>query len=80
MTETVQPDVVVMSERADTPNPERQLAELKAAHRALDNQIDQLIRDGFMDQLQLQRLKKQKLSLKDRIVRLEDEILPDIIA
>ena len=69
-----------MSDSVETANPHRRLAELKAAHRALDNQIAQLVQDGFGDQLQLQRLKKQKLVLKDRIARLEDEILPDIIA
>ncbi len=59
---------------------ERQLAELRAAHRALDARIDQLALEGFADQLELQRLKKQKLALKDRIVRLESDRLPDIIA
>ncbi len=80
MREAAESSVVVMSDSVDTANPQRRLAELKAAHRALDNQIDQLVRDGFGDQLQLQRLKKQKLALRDRITRLEDEILPDIIA
>lgn len=56
------------------------LAELRAAHRALDNQIAQLIAEGRIDQLELQRLKKQKLALKDRITRLERDRLPDIIA
>ncbi len=58
----------------------RKLAELRAAHRALDNQIRQLIEDGFADQLELQRLKKRKLALKDRIARIESDRLPDIIA
>ncbi|MDX1540413.1 MAG: YdcH family protein [Geminicoccaceae bacterium] len=56
------------------------LAELRAAHRALDNQISQLTAEGLIDQLELQRLKKQKLALKDRITRLERDRLPDIIA
>jgi hypothetical protein len=59
---------------------DQKLAELRAAHRALDEQITQLIEEGFRDQLQVQRLKKQKLALKDRIARLESDRLPDIIA
>jgi hypothetical protein len=66
--------------QSSPPDYERRLAELRAAHRALDNQIDQLIRDGFTDQLEIQRLKKRKLALKDHIVRLESDRLPDIIA
>lgn len=59
---------------------EQKLAELRAAHRALDERISQLIEQGFPDQLEVQRLKKQKLALKDRIARLESDRLPDIIA
>jgi hypothetical protein len=64
------------------PDPEidRKIAELRAAHRALDERISQLIEEGFPDQLEVQRLKKQKLALKDRIARLESDRLPDIIA
>jgi hypothetical protein len=56
------------------------LAQLRAAHRALDERIAELIRDGYRNQLELQRLKKQKLALRDRITRLESDRLPDIIA
>ena len=59
---------------------DRRIAELRAAHRALDERISQLIKQGFPDQLEVQRLKKQKLALKDRIARLESDRLPDIIA
>jgi hypothetical protein len=59
---------------------ERKLSELRAAHRALDARIGQLTRDNFPDQIEMQRLKKQKLALKDLIVRLESNLLPDIIA
>lgn len=69
-----------MSDSADLSLIERRLAELRAAHRALDNQIEQLMEEGFADQLELQRLKKHKLALKDRIARLERDRLPDIIA
>jgi hypothetical protein len=59
---------------------ERKLSELRAAHRALDARIEQLVHDNFPDQIEMQRLKKQKLALKDVIVRLESHMLPDIIA
>lgn len=59
---------------------ERKLSELRAAHRALDARIEQLVQDNFPDQIEMQRLKKQKLALKDVIVRLESHMLPDIIA
>ena len=69
-----------MTEPPEDADSERRLAELRAAHRALDEQIDQLVRDGFRDQLELQRLKKRKLALKDRIARMESDRWPDIIA
>jgi hypothetical protein len=56
------------------------LAELKQLHRDLDEAILALIAEGAHDQLQLTRLKKRKLMLRDQITKLEDEILPDIIA
>ena len=69
-----------MTESPESSDIERKLAQLRAAHRALDERIAELIRAGFPDQLELQRLKKQKLALKDRIARLESDRLPDIIA
>ena len=72
--------MVVMTESPESPDVEQRLAELRAAHRNLDDRIAELIREGFLDQLELQRLKKQKLALKDRITRLESDRLPDIIA
>ena len=59
---------------------ERKLAAIRAAHRALDQRIQQLIGDGGIDQLEIQRLKKQKLALKDHIAMLERARHPDIIA
>lgn len=58
----------------------RQLAELKTEHRDLDDVIARLIERAPFDQIQLQRLKKRKLSLKDQMSRLESQILPDISA
>ena len=57
-----------------------QLAALKAEHRALDERIAALIDQGATDQLELARLKKRKLRLKDEIERLRDRSIPDIIA
>jgi hypothetical protein len=56
------------------------LATLRAAHRALDERIAQFLADGQGDRIEVQRLKKQKLALKDRIVYLESAHIPDIIA
>ncbi|MCH8239193.1 MAG: DUF465 domain-containing protein [Proteobacteria bacterium] len=56
------------------------LARLKQEHRDLDNAIDALEQSGHCDPLQLKRLKKKKLQLKDEISRVGDHLLPDIIA
>lgn len=53
---------------------------LKSEHRDLDEAIEALQEKGTSDTLTLKRLKKQKLALKDLIRRIEDELLPDIIA
>ena len=59
---------------------EQELARLKQEHRDLDTAIEALERMVAGDQLQIQRLKKRKLALKDQIARLESALLPDIIA
>jgi hypothetical protein len=56
------------------------LAQLAEEHRDLDTAILALTRSVTADQLQLSRLKKRKLLLKDQIARIEDSLLPDIIA
>jgi len=56
------------------------LSRLKEEHRDLDGAIDALEQIVAGDQLQIQRLKKRKLVLKDRIAYLEDQLTPDIIA
>lgn len=58
----------------------QQLAALKLEHRALDEQIAALVEEGSTDQLELARLKKRKLRLKDEIERMRDRSVPDIIA
>jgi hypothetical protein len=57
-----------------------QLAVFKSEHRDLDDAIGALVDKGTANQLTLQRLKKRKLALKDKISRLEDRLTPDIIA
>ena len=52
----------------------------RAEHRDLDEAIHALHERGLVDTFTLQRLKRQKLFLKDEIRRLQDEITPDIIA
>ncbi len=59
---------------------ESELARLREEHRDLDMAIDALEAMVAGDRLQLQRLKKRKLFLRDRIQYLEDQITPDIIA
>jgi hypothetical protein len=59
---------------------EAELARLKQEHRDLDTAIDALERVVTGDQLQIQRLKKRKLVLKDRVQFIEDQLTPDIIA
>jgi hypothetical protein len=64
----------------DTEAIRARLETLRTEHRDLDDVIDRLIEKAPFDQLQLQRLKKRKLGLKDQILRLESRLIPDIIA
>ena len=57
-----------------------QLARLRQEHRDLDAAIEALHNSPGSDLLQVQRLKKRKLMLRDRIIQIEDQITPDIIA
>ncbi len=58
----------------------KRLEMLRIDHRDLDAAIDALTASGAKDQLQVARLKKRKLRLKDQISMLEDYLIPDIIA
>jgi hypothetical protein len=64
----------------ETREQERKLEELRTEHRDLDDVIARISEEIPFDQLQLQRLKKRKLILKDQITTVENQILPDIIA
>jgi len=59
---------------------ERRLATLREEHQDLDAAVTALEERPLPDMLQIARLKRRKLALKDEIVRLEDQLLPDILA
>lgn len=69
-----------MTEIDDQEAMKQRLADLKTEHRDLDLAIDALISAGNYNSLQLQRLKKRKLILKDHIFVTANALLPDIIA
>lgn len=58
----------------------RRIELLRQEHRDLDSAIDALLIAPAIDQLQIARIKKRKLRLKDEIAQLEDMLIPDIIA
>lgn len=58
----------------------QRIVELEVEHRDLDEVIETLIRDGRHEELQLRRLKKRKLQLKDNITLLKMQLIPDIPA
>ena len=61
-------------------HPQGMLESLKAEHRQLDDRIQLLCSEPIGDQLELARLKRRKLKLKDQIQRMVDSSIPDIIA
>jgi hypothetical protein len=66
--------------QADENELKMQLAQMRQEHRDLDVAIEALHSSPGSDLLQVQRLKKRKLQLRDRIIQLEDQLTPDIIA
>jgi hypothetical protein len=58
----------------------QKLAELREEHRDLDQAINRLAEEPWVDQLRIRRLKKRKLKLKDWIAQLESELIPDLDA
>jgi hypothetical protein len=64
----------------DTAEISRQLIELRIEHRDLDAVITRLAADTSCDEVQLRRLKKRKLKLKDMITYLENKLIPDLDA
>lgn len=58
----------------------RRIADLKVAHRDLDDAIARLGDVAYVNELQMRRMKKRKLALKDAIARLESSLIPDLDA
>jgi len=56
------------------------LRQLRIEHRDLDDVINRLQMDLYVDQVQMRRLKKRKLLIKDQIARLESQLIPDLNA
>jgi hypothetical protein len=78
-----EPDSVIMNAASELSFEEMlriKLEVLRREHRDLDQAIHALEETGRPDQLTLRRLKKQKLALKDQIAKIEDRLIPDIIA
>ncbi|MGH8141324.1 MAG: YdcH family protein [Steroidobacteraceae bacterium] len=76
-----------MSDQQDQDNVDRELfrnverlRQLRIEHRDLDEVIARLSLDMHVDELQLKRLKKRKLALKDQILKVESELIPDLNA
>jgi hypothetical protein len=69
-----------MGENPEIEVTRQRLAELAQEHRDLDDVISRLSLEPVQDELQLRRLKKRKLLLKDRIIQLECRLIPDILA
>ncbi len=57
-----------------------ELESLRVEHRVLDERIDGILADGIYDDVEIHRLKKRKLRIKDQMIQLESALLPDIIA
>lgn len=60
--------------------PAMRLLDLQMKHRALDGKINELHSYPYQNQILLQRLKKEKLRIKDAITRLKDDMIPDLNA
>tara|TARA_B100000315_G_C14288630_1_gene456376 strand:+ start:154 stop:354 length:201 start_codon:yes stop_codon:yes gene_type:complete len=58
----------------------KKLSDLTSVHRQLDDEISKRLKTPPFDQLEVQRLKKRKLALKDEIIGIKNQLLPDIIA
>ncbi len=71
-----------MTDKIDTESFKKldRLRELRVSHRDLDLLIEKLQHDPMIDQLRIRRLKKRKLLLKDMIMTLESELIPDLDA
>ena len=69
-----------MDDSVDRETLKHRLENLRSEHRDLDDVIARISEEAPFDQIQVQRLKKRKLQLKDEIAKIESLLLPDIIA
>ncbi len=69
-----------MTDQSDSERLRQRLSQLIEEHRDLDDVIARIEESAPFDQIQLKRLKKRKLMLKDEMARVENLLLPDIIA
>lgn len=72
--------MAVTMQRNDERELREMLVQLRTEHRQLDEEIIELEAAGRSDQLNVTRLKKRKLKLKEQITSIEDQLFPDIIA
>lgn len=79
MSDEIDPDSEVSSEPSEA-ELEELLEKLRTEHRSIDTEIKALIETGVADMLKVKRMKKIKLSLKDQITFIENQLTPDIIA
>ena len=80
MKEAGPPDTPANDEEAAEVSLAARILHLQEEHRSLDSQIAELYDYPYRDQLQLQRLKKKKLRIKDTIERLKNDLIPDLNA
>jgi hypothetical protein len=78
-TDCYSPENLTM-ETSDIEHYRHRLVELRVEHRDLDDVIARLAKDPLVDELELKRLKKRKLMLKDMIAHLESKLIPDLNA
>lgn len=69
-----------MSETSSPESMQRRIVELQLEHRGLDAMIDTLAREPRFGELQLRRLKKRRLQIKDAIEQLQSQLVPDVPA
>ena len=69
-----------MQESDDVAAVRRRIAELKIAHRELDEAIARMSEAAYVDELEMRRLKRRKLGLKDAITHLQSSLIPDLDA
>lgn len=77
MSDEVDDDDGEMSEAEDL---QQAISELEQVHRELDEMITNMLERAFINQLEVQRLKKRKLRIKDSIAKLKNQLIPDLDA